>query len=221
MNSEKNVNDLLSIDLDSVSKAAKQKSRKAKKKIIILFGCLGLLLIVGVTSFFIKQKKAETVYDKALVAIENEDYKLAMDLLKQTGNFKDSQKKLSDVELAYDFLNSETYTLEKEVVVGLFSAYNLSAGEDITSNISLNYDLENHSLIFSYDMALLSREDLTMANAWSIVHEMLNSYCKQSRESFLDAGFDVSYIILEYDKIGENLIFKSVNGETEFDYFNG
>ena len=64
MNSEKNVNDLLSIDLDSVSKAAKQKSRKAKKKIIILFGCLGLLLIVGVTLFFIKQENAETVYEK-------------------------------------------------------------------------------------------------------------------------------------------------------------
>ena len=98
------------------------------KRIIIII----IVIAVAVCSELVYLKKQEEIkskYDSALVAIENKEYEIAIDLLDELGNYKDSEI------LKTETLNSYYYSQARNKM----AEGNYDQAIELFLNINLNF----------------------------------------------------------------------------------
>lgn len=129
---------LLNVDLDAIVVKGKKESKK-NRLIAIMF------VIIGVVSFALYQYnltvKRESVYQEALTAQKAGEFKTAISLFQELGDFQDCQFQLEETTFAYDFIMSKTFT-------DLFDRA-LSEFDEGDDTVGIQYDINNRTVILS------------------------------------------------------------------------
>lgn len=202
---------LLNVDLDAIVVKGKKESKK-NRLIAIMF------VIIGVVSFALYQYnltvKRESVYQEALTAQKAGEYKTAISLFQELGDFQDCQFQLEETTFAYDFIMSKTFT-------DLFDRA-LSEFDEGDDTVGIKYDINNRTVILSKVIPKVNLERIDPAALVYLapIWNKADIFTNDVYQKFPIHGYSSISCTFEFKDEEGNLLYSVNNGKTVYSYMD-
>lgn len=222
MNEERDISQLLEVDLDEIVEKGKEQSKRKKKLLVVVATIIIIIMgIVGVVAYLqneaTKQEQArqqEITYQEACSYEAAENYDDAIRLFQELEEYKDSKERLENVQFAHELLNSDAY---REIEAAVIAMMSLGYSYDIS------YSYNDKQVVISLHITQTALIKNGIYEQWDSHCELLNLLTESSANLLRDEGFTADCkcsMFCSGSDYKDKEFFTSLNGKTSFDFLN-